>query len=175
MPQRAAPVTDSDIISRVIEREGGYVNRPEDQGGCTKLGITIGTLADWRKQPVTCDDILRLSVTEARDILLEKYIEEPGFGLLESDILKATLVDFYVNSGHNAVKALQRCLGVIADGIFGQETAKAANAADGRKLAVRLNGQRLRLFGEIVAHDATQAVFAQGWANRIAEQFESLA
>lgn len=169
-------MTDADIISRVIEREGGYVNRPEDKGGCTKFGITIGTLAGWRHAPVTCDDVRLLSVSEARDIYLEKYIEEPGFGLLTSQDLKAALVDYAVNDGvHQATRSLQRCVGVLVDGIFGRETARAANALDGRSLAQRVNAQRLRVFGEIVAHDPTQAVFAKGWAARIAEQVEALA
>ena len=32
------------IAKEIVDREGGYVNDPDDPGGATKFGVTIGTL-----------------------------------------------------------------------------------------------------------------------------------
>ncbi len=32
------------IAEEIIAREGGYVNDPDDPGGATKYGVTIGTM-----------------------------------------------------------------------------------------------------------------------------------
>ena len=33
------------IAKEIVAREGGYVNDPDDPGGATKYGVTLGTLA----------------------------------------------------------------------------------------------------------------------------------
>ncbi|MGR3467190.1 MAG: glycosyl hydrolase 108 family protein, partial [Shimia sp.] len=33
-----------DIAREIVAREGGYVNDPDDPGGATKFGVTIGTM-----------------------------------------------------------------------------------------------------------------------------------
>jgi len=32
------------IAEEIVAREGGYVNDPDDPGGATKYGVTIGTM-----------------------------------------------------------------------------------------------------------------------------------
>ena len=34
----------NDIAQAIVLREGGYVNDPDDPGGATKHGVTIGTM-----------------------------------------------------------------------------------------------------------------------------------
>ena len=33
-----------EIATEIVAREGGYVNDPDDPGGATKYGVTIGTM-----------------------------------------------------------------------------------------------------------------------------------
>jgi hypothetical protein len=46
-------VSHEDLFARVMQFvsqwEGGYVNNPNDPGGATNMGITIGTLTAWRR------------------------------------------------------------------------------------------------------------------------------
>ena len=35
------------LVDRVLEREGGYVNHPDDRGGPTNYGITQRVYSDW--------------------------------------------------------------------------------------------------------------------------------
>lgn len=168
---------NSQIIDKVLVFEGSeFTNDPSDNAGATRWGVTQSTLEAWRNRPVSVEEVRNLSLTEAREILTDLYIKKPGFDRIGSDILRESLVDYAVHSGPSqAIKSLQRCLGLKVDGILGPETETASNLKTGPFLALKLNCQRLRLLGKIVSNDPTQAKFAAGWANRIAEKIESLA
>ena len=98
-------MTDGDADARfaacvavVLRAEGGFVNNPRDAGKATNLGITIGTLGDWRKRPVTVNDVRRLTVEEARAIYRAKYWEPCGCDTLPAGI-DLMVFDFGVNAG----------------------------------------------------------------------------
>jgi lysozyme family protein len=115
-------VTADELIADILEREGGFVDHPHDRGGPTKFGITKGTLYRWRQRPVTTADVRGLAIDEARDIYRAEYIEGPGFDALPEP-LRAHVVDFGVNAGTvQAVRTLQRVVGVKPDGVLGTVT-----------------------------------------------------
>ena len=78
--------TVQQIADEIIAREGGYINDPDDPGGATKYGVTIGTMrtlgvdvdGDGR---VTTSDLRKLTRVQARDIFVEHYFHRiaPGF------------------------------------------------------------------------------------------------
>ena len=128
------------IADDIIAREGGYVNDPDDPGGATKFGVTIGTMTrlgldldgDGRVTPA---DVKRLSRAQARKIFVDHYFHKPGISGLPGPI-QASVFDMYVNSGANAVKILQRLLNdmgqnVSVDGALGPQTHEAARIAYG--------------------------------------------
>lgn len=132
----------SDIADAILEREGGYVNDPDDPGGATKYGVTVHTMrrlgldltGDGR---VDAADVQQLSRVEAKQIFIQHYFHRPGVSKLPG-VLHATVFDMQVNAGSHAVKILQRLLGKMgfpasADGKIGPKTIaaaqKAANAA----------------------------------------------
>lgn len=156
-----------DLISKVIEREGGYVNHPSDRGGPTNWGITQGTLSDWRGAPTTDLHVFNLSQDVARQIYRERYFKGLE-GVTDPKVLEL-LFDYAVNSGTGrAVKALQIVIGAAADGAWGPKSAAALKAIpDQSKLYWPLVCERLDNFLRIIGQDPSQAVFAAGWANRI--------
>lgn len=162
-----------DLITRVIEREGGYVNHPSDNGGPTKYGVTQGALASWRGFHVEAYDVQQLQESEARAIYRANYFDKPGFGTITYPPLLEFLFDYGVNSGPTAaVQALQRALSVTPDGAFGP----LSKAALGRctnlpALFYRVKAERYELLLRFIGSDPSQAVFATGWANRL-DQFE---
>ena len=126
------------IAEEIIGREGGYVNDPDDPGGATNFGVTIGTMTrlgmdldgDGR---VTSHDVKRLSKAQARDIFVNHYFHRPGIVQLPKAI-QASVFDMYVNAGGNAVKILQRLLNdmgqrIDIDGAIGPQTIEAAQVA----------------------------------------------
>lgn len=126
------------IAEAIVAREGGYVNDPDDPGGATKHGVTIGTLrrlgidltGDGK---VSIADVRRLDRRTAKQIFLKDYYERPQIDRLPV-VLRASVFDMYVNSGGNAVKILQRLLldlgqRVVVDGAIGPKTIAACKAA----------------------------------------------
>lgn len=146
-----------DLITRVIEREGGYVNHPSDRGGPTNFGITQGALAAWRGKPVTDWQVSTLSEAEARTIYRNVYFR--GLEEVKDPKVLEFLFDYSVNSGPGrALKALMVVLG-----------AQKLGAVDQATLFWPLVCERLDNFLRIIANDPSQVVFAEGWANRITE------
>lgn len=166
-------MTPNEIIDGILKREGGFVNNPADKGSATNYGITIATLAEWRGVPVTVEDVKNLTQQEAREILREEYIIRPGFLGIDNEALRVLVIDCAVNHGANrAVKLLQEAAHVFTDGIFGPNTRNAVNRMTASALYRRLCAARVRLYGRIIFRDHSQAVFAAGWCNRVAEFIE---
>ncbi|MEM5476924.1 holin-associated N-acetylmuramidase [Pacificibacter sp. AS14] len=126
--------TVQQIANDIIAREGGYVNDPDDLGGATNFGVTIGTLrrlgidndGDGR---VTSADVRILTRAQASDIFVEHYFSGPRIDELPP-VLHASVFDMYVNAGSNAVRILQRLLvdmgqSIVVDGQIGPQTIEA--------------------------------------------------
>lgn len=126
------------IAEAIVAREGGYVNDPDDPGGATKHGVTIGTMKalgiDLTKDgKVTIEDVKALTQAQAVDIYIRHYFEKPRIADLP-EALHATVFDMQVNAGANAVKILQRLLTDMGfpcepDGAIGPATIRAAQLA----------------------------------------------
>jgi lysozyme family protein len=131
--------TVTQIAAEIVAREGGYVDDPDDPGGATKHGVTLGTLRRLGRD-LTCDgridemDVRALDPAQASEIFIQHYYEAPRIDRLPAAI-QPSVFDMYVNAGGNAVVILQRLLGdmgqrIIVDGIIGPQTVAAAEIAD---------------------------------------------
>lgn len=130
--------TIREIADEILDREGGYVNDPDDPGGATNHGVTIHTMRRLGLDldgdgAVTTADVRHLTRDQARAIFIRHYFEAPNIAALP-EVLQASVFDMYVNSGANAVRILQRMLGrmgqqVAVDGAIGPETIAAAHKA----------------------------------------------
>ncbi|MEL6521281.1 MAG: holin-associated N-acetylmuramidase [Pseudomonadota bacterium] len=131
--------TVQEIAAEIVRREGGYVNDPDDPGGATKWGVTIGTMrrlgidltGDGR---VSVADVKKLDRAKATEIYIEHYFNRPRIAELPQS-LQASVFDMHVNAGANAMKILQRLLRqmgqeVSVDGVIGPQTIAAAKAAE---------------------------------------------
>lgn len=125
----------SAIADQIIAREGGYVNDPDDPGGATKFGVTIGTMRQLAMDltgdgRITPADVRALRRDQARQIFIDRYFVRPGIARLPEPI-QSSVFDMQVNAGTNAVRLLQRLLrdlgeAVAVDGLIGPVTAAAA-------------------------------------------------
>ena len=126
------------IAEEIVGREGGFVNDPDDPGGATNHGVTIGTLRRLgidvnRDTRIDVADVKALTRKQAVEIYLKHYYEGPGIAALPEP-LQASVFDMYVNAGGNAVKILQRLLTDMGfpcdpDGAVGPQTIRAAQMA----------------------------------------------
>lgn len=126
------------IAQQIVDREGGYVNDPDDPGGATKYGVTIHTMRRLGLDldgdgSITPADVRALTRIQAVDIFLEHYFTRPLIAELPQP-LQASVFDMYVNAGVNAVKILQQLLvdmgySVSVDGALGPQSLAAVRAA----------------------------------------------
>ena len=128
----------SEIAEAILDREGGYVNDPDDPGGATNHGVTIHTMRRLGLDldgdgDVDARDVRRLTKAQAKDIFIKSYFHEPGISALPG-MLHATVFDMQVNAGAHAVKILQRLLRkmgfeIAVDGQIGPQTRAVARKA----------------------------------------------
>jgi lysozyme family protein len=92
--------TFKEIIEKVLEHEGGYVNDPKDLGGETKYGITKRFYPDI--------DIKNLTIEQATEIYKKDYWDKNKVESLPQNLWHIYF-DMCVNMGkRTAVKVLQR-------------------------------------------------------------------
>lgn len=126
------------LAYEIVAREGGFVNDPDDPGGATNYGVTIGTMKSLgvdvnHDGRVDISDVKGLTKEMAADIYVAHYFIKPNIDKLPG-CLQAPVFDMQVNAGSNAVKILQRMLTSIGfkcsdDGAIGPGTIAAANQA----------------------------------------------
>lgn len=162
-------MTDKDIIDGILQHEGSaYTNVPGDRGGPTRYGITLKTLAAWRKVPVLPTDVQLLTEEEARAIYQHEYIIEPGFSQIADDALRVAVIDAGVNSSpKRATGWLQLALGVKVDGVLGTETIGALATTNATSVLHRFLLYRLEHLAKMCEHDPEQRKFAAGWLIRV--------
>lgn len=130
--------TVREIAEEIVAREGGWAKDPDDPGGATNHGVTIGTLRALgldldRDGRVTESDLRRLTRAQAAEIFVTHYFRKPGLDRLPA-ALQPSVFDMQVNAGTHAVRLLQRLLtdmgfACAADGLVGPRTVAAAEAA----------------------------------------------
>lgn len=172
----AAPGLDQ-LITDLLEREGGFVDRKADAGGPTKFGVTQRKLSAWRNRPATIEEVQNLTAGEAR-LIYERDFAEMGLDVAPPEV-RGLLLDLMENHGpNNGVRILQRALGVAVDGVFGRQTRAALAAAAGRVLFRELGAARLEFTGRVITKNLKDddhngvpdnTEFASGWLNRQAE------
>lgn len=134
-----SPTVD-EITRQILVHEGGYVNDPDDPGGPTKHGVTIGTMRrlglDLNKDgTVDVADVKLVTEDLAAQVFKRHYFYGPKIDQLPESV-QAAVYDMYVNSGSNAIKILQSVLNdlgagpLVEDGGIGPLTIKAAHKAD---------------------------------------------
>lgn len=140
------------LLEKIIDREGGFVDHPSDRGGPTKYGITMPTLAAYRKQEVTWEDIYDLTLEEACNVYRNMYLEP--FRLYQADgQLYDLLVDSSILHGVNRVVRWVTEINTLSKEVLYREVLK----------------RRFQLIGNLITKDPSQSVFAKGWMNRLVE------
>lgn len=130
--------TVAEIAHEIVAREGGFTNDPDDPGGATNHGVTIGTMQRLGLDltgdgQVSVADVRAVTAAEAERIFIKHYFEAANLATLPEP-LQATVFDMYVNAGAGAIRILQRLLAemgqdIAVDGALGPQTAAAVQAA----------------------------------------------
>lgn len=150
-------------IKGVLESEGGYSNDPGDPGGPTNWGITIWDARLYWKRDSTALDVRRMPREVALQIYKSKYWDKVHGDELPAGV-DYVVFDYAVNSGlGRAIPALQRAVGVPADGVYGPQTAAAVAKADPITVINQISDARLSFLHRL----RTWRLFGRGWGPRV--------
>ncbi|MBD5425378.1 MAG: peptidoglycan domain protein [Bacteroides sp.] len=180
------------LLPFILKFEGGFVNDPADAGGATNKGVTIAT---WRSVGYDKDGDGDIDVADLKlltDADVRNRVLKPAFwDRWKADSIKSQgvaniLVDWVWGSGKHGIVIPQRLLGVTPDGIVGDKTLAAVNAANPRQLFDAIFEARNKFLYDITAQSvasyerkigrkATEAEkkkhtnerFIKGWLNRL--------
>lgn len=152
-------MTFADVVSRTLGHEGGYVNNPADPGGETQWGISKRAYPDI--------NIRALTREQAIAIYERDYWAPTGKDL--SPAVNFQVFDAAVNHGRgNAVRLLQRAIGVADDGWWGPRSVAAYKAMSESDVLLRFLAERL----DFMTRLSTWEVFGKGWARRIVSNLD---
>tara|TARA_R110000772_G_scaffold31767_6_gene78120 strand:- start:522 stop:1133 length:612 start_codon:yes stop_codon:yes gene_type:complete len=153
-------------IPRILEHEGGFVDHPSDPGGATNKGITIATFRRFVKPTGNVADLKALTTAQAVVVYKRQYWDAVMADMLPFG-LDFAMADYAVNSGpRQAVRDLQRVLGVTDDGQIGPQTIAAARAMDTKSAIRQLCARRLALMRGLRG-GKLWATFGKGWQRRV--------
>ena len=148
-----------EIIEKVLEHEGGFVDDPDDLGGQTNFGITKRFYPDL--------DIKNLTKEEAKQIYYDDYWLKNKVNKMPSE-LKHIYFDMCINMGKKtAVKILQgasigKGSNIALDGGLGANTFKAIQDLE----VERVRAYRVKYYVDIINKKPEQEKFYYGWFRR---------
>lgn len=140
-----------------------YMNHPADPGGATMMGITHRVYDAWRtSRGMPVRDVRQIEDSEIAAIYREQY-----WKLVRGDELPPgidlAVFDFGVNSGPvQAIRSLQRALGITIDGQIGVATISACKSRNATEIVGQYMDERRR-FGRSLKN---YLPFRSGWETR---------
>ena len=156
-----------ELVPFILKWEGGFSIVKNDRGGATCKGVTLATFRSVYGQEKNVNDLKYMTDAQWMHIFKKLFWDKCKADDIQDQSVANILVDWAWNSGAvNPIKALQRCVGVTADGIVGQRTLAAVNSKSPLSLFGALKQKRIEFYNNIVAKDPTQKKFLKGWLNR---------
>lgn len=166
-------------IERVFEHEGFYSNVTGDRGGETYRGIARNIHRHWSGWLIVDQYKMKHGFikrneeikNERLDAMVLKfyfntYWKKNGIDLIKDFSLQYIIFDWCVNSGTYGAKNVQKIVGVQTDGIIGNITAQAINAANPEELFSTIKLARINFYHKI-SKSGQNIKFLGGWLRRI--------
>lgn len=155
-------------FDRVVGHEGGFQDDRDDRGNWTTgiigKGELRGTKFGISAMSYPNLDIKNLTVEDAKAIYQRDFWSRAGADRYDAAIV-FQLFDMGINHGFgNAIRMLQRAVGVADDGKVGPVTINRINATNVSDVIMLLNAERLVFITKI----STFAKYGAGWVNRTA-------
>ena len=156
-----------DIAKNVtLKLESGYQNDRDDRGNWTSGIVGVGECKGTKYGICAMSypelDIKNLTLDQAGDIYRKNYWDRTKCDFIP-DCLSVAVFDYAIHSGTmQAIKDLQKALGVKADGIIGNQTLCACNSKPVKKVLETYFDNRL----DFMIHCKGWTKYCKGWINR---------
>ncbi len=160
----------------VLHNEGGYTLIDGD----TYRGIARRFFPDWegwkiidRLKPLVQGEIIQ---DRKLDDLVNAFYKANFWDKMKGDGVQNQAIatycyDWYVNAGGNAIKSIQHMLGLQQDGVCGEQTLAALNAAG--NILQLLHSRRIVYYQHVATGDHSK--YLAGWESRANGLYEALA
>jgi len=159
-----------DSLPLILEKEGGFVNDPDDSGGATNKGIIQTTYDSYRERNgLEKRSVQYIQDKEVADIYEKEYWSACRCGDLPPS-LALCVFDFAVNSGvSRAVKTLQRVVFATEDGVIGPATLSAVKHHVPDELVYAYCQERRRFYEGLADKRPKDRKFLRGWLKRVSD------
>lgn len=152
-----------------LVHEGGWSDNPKDPGGATMKGVTLATFRRLVKPNAAKTDLRNITAEQLQIVYRHSYWDEVLGSKLPNGVDYA-MYDYAVNSGPSRpIKAVQKIVGVTADGKLGPLTLKAIAEFPPQELIVRICAERLAFMkrAKDKKGNLLWPTFGKGWAKRV--------
>ncbi len=159
--------------------EGGYVNLSTDKGKETYAGITRKNYPNWVGWP-TIDSkktlykngiIPRYTIFSELNSSVQQFYNDlwnkNRFGEIQNQDIANLLFDFFVNSGYDGIKEIQKLVNVTVDGGLGTQTLAAINKSNASQLYLALKQARVDFYNQIIKREPDEIANYNGWIARL--------
>ena len=160
-----------EVAPVILKWEGGFVNDPQDLGGATNKGITMGTYEQYCRlkgyPKPTIERLKNITPEQWMDVLKALYWDKWKADEIKNQSVANILVDWLWASGSYGIKLPQKVLNVPIDGIVGSKTIAAINSRDPKELFDAIKAERIAFIDRICQSRPANIKFKKGWLNRI--------
>ena len=175
--EASVTVKDGESLEHAYTRatKKGFTNDPNDNGGATMVGITIGTYRSycrykgWKTPSV--NDLKNMPYKVWRDVVYTMFWNKWKADTISEQSTANMVVDWMWHSGAGTIKKVQALLGVTADGIVGPKTITALNSD--KDINNKVYQARKAFFDGIVKNNPSQKKWLKGWMNRLNSVYSS--
>ena len=166
----------------VFGHEGGIADDPDDHGGFTNMGLTLGflnSMADPMKYvghalPWTKQDLEHMPRTMAYQIYKDCIWDRNGYGNINDTLVATKVFDQAVNMGEfwgekltqRAVNKLGYQPQLMCDGNLGPKSFAAINSLDRTEMLLAMRATAEERYEGIIKADPTQEKFRHTWFER---------
>lgn len=167
-------------VRETLKHEGGdtYTDNPNDNGGCTKYGISLRCYKENVNPSADCTTIKSLTESEAVDLYYKYFWLEYKIDDLINITIKSKVFDTCVNCGRGGIKILQRAINqydsyinpITEDGYIGSITSNSVNNIlkyqSIHYFIELLVSKQKSYYMNIINNNSSQSIFANGWNKR---------
>jgi len=164
-------------LRTILRHEGGFVNHPNDPGGATNRGITMGTFRNNARRLLniepTLENLRNLTVEQAGVIYRDRYWNRIRGDEIHDERVATFLFDFYVNAGNNATRTLITTISALTNqnlnpaAGMNDDVINAINALDSQVLFRTFRQARIDYYTNLANRSPRLRVFLRGWLNRV--------
>lgn len=156
-----------DLYAPTLKRwEGGWVNDPDDKGGATMCGVTLGTFRMYFGAERTAEELRNISDAQWKYIM-KRYWDNCKADQIENQSIAEIFVDWHVNAGTSAIRRTQSAFGIKSDGKVGRQTLSVLNGKDSSRVFDMLKNARISYYNKLAMTTPVYKKFLRGWLNRV--------